>query len=405
MNNKPAIVVVAFNRPRSLKRLLDTLLKAEYGNIENVPLVISIDNNGSNENKECVKVAEDCDWPFGEKRVVYREENYGLKRHVLTCGEYVNEYGSIIMLEDDLYVSPAYYLYSKKALDYTEDDKKIGGVSLYNHLLNVHVREPFEAINDGYDNWYFQFASSWGQAFTKDQWNGFAGWLKENDLKDLAAENVPANVSSWSDKSWLKYYITYLIENDMYFLYPRVSLTTNFSEEGAHMTEVVCDLQVPLMGRVEEGHNWIFSRLEESLAVYDAFFENIRLKNNVGRLINANIIEKDVETGAIEINKIGQDDIGIDLYGYKPVNKDQKYLLSSKELSYKIVKSYGRLLRPIDANISNAIEGDSFFLYDLSEAGVAPRTDVSEKYLYNYRALKVKTLFSILRYRINQKLR
>ena len=203
----PAIIVIAYNRAASLMRLLTSLDRAVYPKDKKVPLLISIDKG---DNDDVIEAAEGFNWRFGRKTVIKHNENLGLKAHVLECGEYVNSFDEIIVLEDDLYVAPSFYKYARKALEFTADDERTGGVSLYSHRLNVHVREPFEAIDDGYDNWYFQFASSWGQAYTKKQWNGFKEWYLLNGDMDLRSHDFPENVALWSDSSWLKYYIKYL---------------------------------------------------------------------------------------------------------------------------------------------------------------------------------------------------
>ena len=385
--SQTAIVVIAYNRVDSLKRLLKSLDNAHYSD-DNVTLIISIDYSGNNAVGDA---ADDFIWVHGPKKVVKRETNMGLKSHVLTCGDYVNNYDSVILLEDDLYVSKGFYDYALQALDFTKDMDEIGGVSLYNHLLNVHVREPFEAIEDGYDNYYFQFASSWGQAYTRSQWNGFREWLKKHDGENLESDTMPANVSSWSDKSWLKYNIKYLIATGKYFLYPRVSLTSNFMEEGTHAKEPVADLQVPLMGVMNRPYN--FSTVERSGAVYDAFFENTKLSE---------IIETQLQNN-VENVKVGK--IVVDLYGCKnlPDKFDVKYLLSSKSLPYMYVKSYGRWMRPIDENIIEDIEGDAFFLYDITGEGAAPTINNAAKYLYNYRTINKDEILEIIKYRLKRR--
>ena len=121
-----AIVVIAYNRTASLLRLLDSLTNAYYPEELDIPLIISV------------------------------EENLGLRQHVLECGNIADEYEGVILLEDDLYVAPSFYLYTLAAFARTRMVPRIGGISLYNHRLNVHAREPFEAIDDGYDNYYMQ---------------------------------------------------------------------------------------------------------------------------------------------------------------------------------------------------------------------------------------------------------
>lgn len=368
-----AIVVVAYNRAASLERLLHSLAGV-YGTDRDIPLVISIDKG---DNTDVVSVAERFVWEPGEKRVLCREENMGLKKHVLSCAALAGEYGNIIMLEDDLLVSPRFYEYAKAALAFTKGREDIGGISLYNHLFNVHVREPFEAVDDGYDNWYFQIASSWGQAWSAAQWSAFAAWLKEHGEEPVAAENVPENISSWSDKSWLKLYTKYLIDTDRYFIYPRISLTTNFSDAGAHSRRTETDLQVPLAGAGVRPY--VFSTPEQSGAVYDAFFENTRLAAGLG---------------------LKETELDVDLYGYKRLSR--RYVLTSRVLDCKVVTSFGCSLRPMDANILYQMEGDDFRLYD-RQLPDRPAGKESSRILYHYKGFKVKYMLPILLQRLRER--
>ena len=387
-----AIVVIAYNRIESLKRLLSSLENADYPEGVEVPLVISIDRQADDKNKDVYELAKDFEWHFGDKEVIYHEKNLGLKAHVLSCGDLSLRFGSVILLEDDLYVSPAFYSYAVNAIDFASDKERIGGISLYNHRLNVHVREPFSAVHDPYDNWYFQFASSWGQAVSDKQWKGFKEWLSENDGKDIADENVPLNVSTWSEKSWLKYHIKYLIETDKYFLYPSISYTTNFSDEGTHAKEMVNDLQVPMSGRRGD-LLFNFSDISESRSVYDAFFENVVLKKEIREFI------KDTEDVELE-----DDEICIDLYGYKTIPDKVKYALSGKALPKRRVVGFARRLRPIDENVFLKMNGNDFYLYDMNKAAEPPKISMIGKILYNYRAINAKSIIKILKYRIRQKL-
>ncbi|MBR5377276.1 MAG: glycosyltransferase [Lachnospiraceae bacterium] len=374
------IVLIAYNRPDALKRLLGSVKGAYYGEEKDIVLIISVDGGGS---EEVLQAAEGFEWEHGIKKVVRHEKNLGLKRHVLECGDYASEYGSVLMLEDDLTVSEGFYSYALKALQFASEKKGIGGISLYNHLLNVHAREPFYAIDDGYDNYYLQLASSWGQVYSKEMWEGFRKWLADNDGKDLASKDMPANVSSWSESSWLKYNIRYLIEKDLYFIYPRISLSTNFMEEGSHSKARTFDLQVPVLYGHKE--DYVFSDIPVSLAVYDAFFENTRLKKAVAELTGSRA-----------------EDCIIDLYGYRGGQDAKRYLLSSASLPYETVKSFARCVRPLDANVFMDIPGNELFLYDLQKPGKAPKTDEGLKYLYNNRAIKLKEMAGIVKHRLRK---
>src|SRR5687768_8098504 len=103
--NSPAIVITAYNRPEGLSRLLKSVADASYDS-NNVTLVISIDKSDSN---KVYELADSFEWKYGQKKVIKHNEHLGLKEHILRCGDLTDQYGSIILLEDDLIVSPWFY--------------------------------------------------------------------------------------------------------------------------------------------------------------------------------------------------------------------------------------------------------------------------------------------------------
>src|SRR5689334_4123595 len=132
MASKPAIVISAFNRPASLRRLLNSIEAARY-DLNDIDLVISIDKSDSD---EVEKTAEKFKWKYGEKKIILQNEPLGLKQHILRCGDLTSDYNAIILLEDDLMVSPYFYEYAIKALEYYKDDKMLAGISLYNYEVS-----------------------------------------------------------------------------------------------------------------------------------------------------------------------------------------------------------------------------------------------------------------------------
>ena len=359
------IVVVAYNRPHSLSRILKSLSQAEYCH-NDIDLIISIDR--SDKNHDVLEIANEFKWQFGEKIVKYQKFNLGLRKHIIKCGDLSLEYGAVIILEDDLYVSPNFYNYALNALQFSSGKDYIGGISLYNHQLNVHTRDQFAALEDGYDNWYFQFASSWGQAWTKKQWIDFKNWYSEGE-KPITDKRIPKNVISWSNKSWLKYFIAFLIEKNKYFLYPKNSLTTNFSDAGTHVGDSSSSFQVPLFYSDSKVYN--FSTMDSSNSVYDAFYENKNIHEYLG---------------------ISKEEICIDLYGYKP-QPSIRYWLTPKIINFKILKSYKRALKPIDANILCDIKGFDLFLYD-TEINTQNKHEEQKnsRILYNIKHLSYRNI-------------
>jgi hypothetical protein len=93
----PAVVVSAHSRPASLARILGSLDAGVYPG--EVRLVVSIDGGGD---PEVQRVAEKHSWPHGPKRLIVHPERLGLAEHLRRCGDLSQEYGSIVLLEDDL---------------------------------------------------------------------------------------------------------------------------------------------------------------------------------------------------------------------------------------------------------------------------------------------------------------
>jgi hypothetical protein len=336
------IIVIGYNRPKSLERLLNSLLKASYPG--KVDLIISIDGRKGEEVvdlAEVRKVAENFSWPHGEKKLIFHEANMGLRNHVLSCGDLSMNYDGVIVLEDDLYVSPVFYQYTLQAFDFYKDDPKIAGISLYSHAYNETAQFPFMPLADDSDVFFLQYASSWGQFWSKEGWASFRTWYNHQSTGDESPGKLPANIELWPETSWKKYFIRYIIQHNLYFVFPRFSLTTNFGDEGSNHRIVENLFQVPL----QTGHKeYRFISLDNSEAVYDAWCEMSpqRLKNQVPSLA-----VKDFE---------------VDLYGMKSGEDSGKDLfLSSRKCSAPLM-TFGREMKPHEMNILAEIPGDYFSL-------------------------------------------
>ena len=284
--------------------------------------------------------------------MIYRQENLGLKRHILTCGDLTQDHDGIILLEDDLVVSPDFYRYAQECCAFVQGQDRIAGVALYNHRLSQLTEKVFEPLEDGFDNWYFRYACSWGQMWTKEQWALFKAWFMAHSDYDFAASaKIPEHIKDWGKHSWLKYHIAFCIETDRFFLYPRVARTTCFSDAGVNFSESENTFQVPLMAAGRTGALRL-SHLEESKAVYDQWMENLFLSRFLGK------------------------DACIDLYGAKTDFEGKNYLLTTSAVEGgKVICSFGREMRPQEWNVLGEVPGDVIRLYQLSpNAKKLPRT-------------------------------
>jgi len=329
-----AIIVIGYNRLLPIKRLANMLNMAVYD--EKIDLIFSIDRS---DDESVINFANDFIWKYGDKIVRTFPERQGLKKHILKCGDYLYDYDAVIVLEDDVIVSKYFFMYTKASYEKYHNDMNIAGVSLYTHARNVISGESFIPAYNGFDTFFMQFAQSWGQVWFKKQWFDFVDWLKRNEGTSLAADNFPQYISDWGASSWLKYHIKYCVDNNKFFVYPYISFSSCFSDEGEHTNKKSNLLHVPL----SEGWNpeYKFDKLENISSIkYDVFFERIGFDET-----------------------IGLDDVTIDIYGMKNKFKT-RYVLSSQKLDYNCIKSYGLSLRPHENNVIYSIPGEMIFLYD-----------------------------------------
>lgn len=336
-DSKPVIVVVAYNRSDSLKRLLQSLLYAK--DISETRLIISIDNQEPH-NYDVKELAESFKWPFGEKEVRYQKAHLGLRKHILQCGELSQEYGSVIVLEDDLFVSPYFYTYAISAMEFYGKDEQIGGISLYNQPRQEAQELPFMPLADQSDVYFLQLPSSLGQLWTKDQWTRFRTWF--DSKPDLSAISLPHYIFRWPETSWKKYFAAFLLDSDKYFVYPRNSLTTNFFDAGTHMSDSSSHSgQTPL--KLFDS-NPRFISLAESNCIYDI---NLELKTEAVRTLSVEQIDYDFE---------------LDLYGSKEIDKIKSpYVITARPCSNPI-KGFRRALKPHEVNVLLNLEGSEFSL-------------------------------------------
>lgn len=337
-----AIVTVTYNRIQSLKRLLQSLSVAFYQS-EPVDLIISIDKSKTSIVEE---FADSYYWCHGKKIVDKHLANLGLKQHILSLGKWFEKYDALVILEDDLVVSPGYYTYTYQCVRKYSQDSRIAGISLYGFEVNYQNQKPFIPRCDGNDVFFMNCAMSWGQVWMKSQWLHFHDWYKQHNA--FTEDNrIPRSLFGWGEKSWLKFHTRYCIEENKYFVFPYTSYSTNYSDVGVNHSSNNNSNPTIYQTVLNFGNvsSMRLPELDESTVLYDGFFENKYLSSHLS---------------------IADKDICINLNGENPNPQKKKYYLTKEKLDFLVIKSYGLVLRPIDENILNDVEGDDIYLYDTS---------------------------------------
>jgi hypothetical protein len=118
-------------------------------------------NDNVKQVREIVKSTKWC----GEVNVIEREHNFGLARSVISgVSALCEQFGNVIVLEDDLLVAPAFLSYMNAALDRYDDEPKVMQVSGYSFTSTLPVED--DAI-------FLPFTTTWGWATWARAWQYF----------------------------------------------------------------------------------------------------------------------------------------------------------------------------------------------------------------------------------------
>lgn len=358
-----AIIAIAYNRPQGLFRLLNSLNAAHYPD-KDVTLIISIDKSDTD---TVERAADAFVWNHGTKRVKKHNENLGLHKHIMSQGEELDRYDAIIVLEDDIVVSPAFYTFASQCVEKYHDNDDIAGISLYSFPVNSLNELPFSPAKDGHDVFMMNIAQSWGEVWMRRQWREFYAWYEQN--KDFGpSDAVPHMLFTWT-RSWLKYHTRFCIENNRYFIYPYYSFSTNYGEAGTHSAFDQPHYQTVLQMNIEGE-----LRLPETPAeavCYDGFFENKAMYAALG---------------------LTPDTCCLDISGVRTPLEGQRFVLSTRSLPYKIVRSFGRILRPVEMNVLENVPGNEIFLYDMLSPDICHRNARSQSFIYHHRIIDIVSL-------------
>uniref|UniRef100_A0A7N0TYA9 Glycosyltransferase family protein 2 n=1 Tax=Kalanchoe fedtschenkoi TaxID=63787 RepID=A0A7N0TYA9_KALFE len=263
-----SINIVTQNRVGSLTRLLKSLTDAYYLGDE-IPISFNMD---SKVDEATIKLVGSFDWPHGPKTLRRRIIQGGLIRAVSESWYPASDDDFGLLLEDDIEVSPYYYLWIKYALlAYHYDPQvslpELSSISLYTPRIVEVVKERpkwngtefFKHIHPN-TPYLHQLPCSWGAVFFPKQWREFYVYMNMRFTEDAKSNpvQIPKSRTNGWQASWKKFLIDMMYLRGYVALYPNFpnqqSFSTNHMEPGAHISakdNVVkhdkSDFEVPLM--------------------------------------------------------------------------------------------------------------------------------------------------------------
>jgi len=238
------IVLFVYNRPLHTRQTVESLQKNTLAK-ESELFIFSDGPKSENDKKDVQAVREYIKEvrDFKSVTIFEREQNLGLAQSIMTgVTETISKYGKIIVLEDDLVVSPYFLSFMNNALNRYETNKRVFSITGYNYPRNLlKIPKNYKCTT------YFGYrCSSWGWATWKDRWSiidfeikDFMDFIKDekkmkifkkggDDLVDMLKDQVEGRIHSWAIKFCYSHF-----KHNAFCLYPMYSLVKNIGLDGS----------------------------------------------------------------------------------------------------------------------------------------------------------------------------
>jgi hypothetical protein len=237
--------IVIFVYRRVIQRTIDSLLVNELASESDV-FIFSDGFKNDLDKHDVLDVRNYLDQIKGFKSlsISYSKVNKGLADSVVSgVSEILNQYQSVIVIEDDLIVSRDYLQYMNEALNYYQDKNMIWSISGYGPNL--------PCLKNYSKHLYLSYrASSWGWATWKDRWDS-VDWLSQdfhqfkkdsnlrknfnlggNDMFRMLELQMLGKIDSWAIRWCFSQFL-----QEKYSIYPTKSKVVNIGfddSKGTH---------------------------------------------------------------------------------------------------------------------------------------------------------------------------
>jgi hypothetical protein len=165
LSNPSPIIVFAFNRPGHLQRTLRALGACPEAAVS--PLTIHCDGPRRSSDEPIVREVREVALAangFASVQVISREGNLGLATSIIEgVTHQMQKYGRVIVLEDDIVVSPHFLRYMNDALEMYAHDEQVASIHGYVYPVAQQLPETF----------FLRGADCWGWATWARAWHHF----------------------------------------------------------------------------------------------------------------------------------------------------------------------------------------------------------------------------------------
>jgi hypothetical protein len=238
VNNLAPIILFVYNRPDHTRKTIEALVANKYANESE--LIIYSDapkNQKAEEGVQAVRFYIKKVRGFKSLSVIERDKNWGLANSIIDgVTNIVNQYGKVIVLEDDIVTSPYFLKFMNDGLNYYENVKNVWHISGWNHPIGSEgLRTAF----------FWRTMDCWGWATWHDRWQYFEKnvdkLIMEFSKKDIYKFNMNNSEDIWSQvlsnkagkiNTWAVFWYATIFKKKGLCLNPTISFVNNIGFDG-----------------------------------------------------------------------------------------------------------------------------------------------------------------------------
>jgi hypothetical protein len=227
------IILFVYNRPEHTRKTVEALSANKLAN-ESALFIYSdaAKNDGAKEQVDAVRSYIRTVSGFKSVTIVEREKNWGLASSIIDgVTNIVNQYGKIIVLEDDIVTSPYFLIYMNNALDYYKDNEKVWHISAW--IPQIRSKGLPDAFM-----WHTM--NCWGWGTWADSWKYYEKntdkLIDEFTNDDIRRFNINGTMDLWEQvlsnkraeiNTWAVYWYAVIFRHNGLCLSPTQSYVKN----------------------------------------------------------------------------------------------------------------------------------------------------------------------------------
>lgn len=238
MSNLSPIILFTYNRLEHTKKTIEKLQKNYLA--KDSELFIYSDGGKDEESWDKVKVIRKYlknISGFKNITIIQREINIGLAQNIINgVTKIVNQYGKIIVLEDDIVTSPYFLNFMNDSLNFYEKTSKIWHISGWNYPISN------ENLNDTF---LWRTMNCWGWGTWKDRWNNYEKnpkkLIESFTKEEIYKFNLDGATNFWEQveknhnkqmNTWAIFWYTTIFRNQGLCMNPTQSFVENIGFDG-----------------------------------------------------------------------------------------------------------------------------------------------------------------------------